>query len=147
MYPFMKASLPEKAAFRPIERLHARQQIHRPSSLAAAGRSVKLDLKEDGDTLAEALEVLDRTDLTDERLWFNADIQALGPEGFAEVRARHPGATISCPAAPCASSVAIGFLTFMTAILLLIRCNVTDARIDLFEPAFIMVSPAFPPSG
>jgi phosphoglycolate phosphatase-like HAD superfamily hydrolase len=64
---------------------------------AAAGRSVKLDLKEDGDTLAEALDVLARTDLADERLWFNADIQTLGPDGFAEVRRRHPAATISCP--------------------------------------------------
>jgi hypothetical protein len=63
----------------------------------AAGRSVKLDLKENGDTLAEALGVLDRVDLTDERIWFNADIQTLGPDGFVEIRSRHPAATISCP--------------------------------------------------
>jgi hypothetical protein len=41
--------------------------------------------------------LLDRIDLTDERLWFNADIQTLGPDGFAEIRSRHPAATISCP--------------------------------------------------
>ncbi len=66
-------------------------------SVALAGRSVKLDLKEDGDTLAEALATLDRTDLPDERVWFNADIHTLGPEGFALVRAQHRGATVSCP--------------------------------------------------
>ncbi|MEX2275299.1 MAG: HAD family hydrolase [Actinomycetota bacterium] len=64
---------------------------------AAAGRSAKIDLKENGETLREVLDELDRIELADDRLWFNADIQALGPEGFAQIRERHPAATISCP--------------------------------------------------
>ena len=66
-------------------------------SLAASGRSVKLDLKESGPTLEESLRLIDAAGLSDERVWFNAELPALGPEGFSVVRERHPDSTISCP--------------------------------------------------
>ena len=65
--------------------------------LAASGRSVKLDLKEDGPTLMESLRLVEMAGLGDDRLWFNAELLALGPHGFRTVRQRHPGSTISCP--------------------------------------------------
>jgi hypothetical protein len=65
--------------------------------LAASGRSVKLDLKEDGPTLMESLRLVEAAGLGDDRLWFNAELPALGPHGFRLVRGRHPASTISCP--------------------------------------------------
>ena len=66
-------------------------------TLAAAGRSIKLDLKEDGATLTTALQAIDDLQLGDDRLWFNAEIQAVGRSGFEAFRDRHPDATVSCP--------------------------------------------------
>jgi hypothetical protein len=65
--------------------------------LAASGRSIKLDLKEDGPTLQHSLRLVAMAGLTDDRVWFNAELPTLGPAGFELVRERHPGATISCP--------------------------------------------------
>jgi hypothetical protein len=65
--------------------------------LAASGRSVKLDLKENGPTLREAMRLVEAAALDDDRLWFNAELPVLGPDGFRLVRERHPRATISCP--------------------------------------------------
>jgi hypothetical protein len=58
---------------------------------------VKLDLKEDGPTLMESLRLVEAAGLGDDRLWFNAELPALGPHGFRLVRGRHPASTISCP--------------------------------------------------
>ena len=66
-------------------------------ALAAAGRSVKIDLKEAGQTLEESLRLVEEAGFPDERVWFNAELPALGSHGFRVVRARHPGSTISCP--------------------------------------------------
>ncbi len=65
--------------------------------LAAAGRSVKLDLKEGGSTLAETLELVEAVGLGDDRLWFNAELPALGQAGFESLRERFHGSTISTP--------------------------------------------------
>jgi len=65
--------------------------------LAASGRSVKLDLKEDGPTLTESLRLVEMAGFGDDRLWFNADLPVLGPRGFRIVRHHHPGSTVSCP--------------------------------------------------
>jgi hypothetical protein len=65
--------------------------------LAMAGRSVKCDVKEGGDTMRAIVRVVGGAGLDDRRLWFNAEIDAVGPAGFTWVRRRHPAATISCP--------------------------------------------------
>lgn len=74
--------------------LLAANAIHR---LDAAGRSVKLDLKEDGSTLAEAVELLDAIGIGDDRVWLNAELPTLGQLGFESLRERFPGSTISAP--------------------------------------------------
>jgi phosphoglycolate phosphatase-like HAD superfamily hydrolase len=66
-------------------------------ALRAEGRFVKADLKTNGPTLARTLEMLERARVPDRELWFNGEIQVLGPRGFREIRSRHPDATISCP--------------------------------------------------
>lgn len=65
--------------------------------IVAAGRSVKLDLKEDGSTLDGAIELVSSMGIPDERLWFNAELPTLGESGFTRLRARFPGSTISSP--------------------------------------------------
>jgi hypothetical protein len=72
----------------------ARQSVE---AVAAAGRSIKFDIKENGDTLRGAMDLIDSLALDDDRVWFNADIDAVGPQGFAAFRDRYPGATVSCP--------------------------------------------------
>ncbi len=65
--------------------------------LAAAGRSVKLDLKEAGTTLEEAVGLIDTIGLADERVWLNAELPVLGQRGFESLRDRFPRSTISAP--------------------------------------------------
>jgi hypothetical protein len=65
--------------------------------LSARGRSAKLDLKEDGAALERMLEVLERAGFDDEQLWFNAEIQVLGHQGFRRITELHPRSTVSCP--------------------------------------------------
>ena len=77
---------------RPWDR-HERSLPARPTveALAAAGRSIKLDVKENGDTLRAALDVIDTLGLGDDRVWFNAEIQMVGAAGFEGFRDRYPG--------------------------------------------------------
>jgi hypothetical protein len=65
--------------------------------LEAAGRSVKLDLKEDGSTLAEAIHLIDASGMGDDRLWLNAELPVLEQLGFESLRERFPDSTISAP--------------------------------------------------
>jgi hypothetical protein len=74
--------------------LLAADAIHQ---IEAAGRSVKLDLKEGGSTLAEAVQLLDTIGLDDERVWFNAELPVLGGLGFETLRERFPSSRISTP--------------------------------------------------
>jgi hypothetical protein len=76
-----------------------RATLARPSieALVAAGRSIKLDVKEHGDTLRAALDLIDELELGDDRVWFNAKIDHVGAAGFEAFRDRYPGATASCP--------------------------------------------------
>jgi phosphoglycolate phosphatase-like HAD superfamily hydrolase len=66
-------------------------------AIIAAGRSIKLDVKEGGDAVRAALALIDSFALADDRMWFNAEIEVVGPEGLAMFRDRHPSSTISCP--------------------------------------------------
>jgi phosphoglycolate phosphatase-like HAD superfamily hydrolase len=74
--------------------LLAADAIHQ---IEAAGRSVKLDLKEGGSTLTEAVELLEAIGLSDERVWFNAELPVLGGLGFETLRERFPSSRISAP--------------------------------------------------
>src|SRR5207247_1927949 len=76
-----------------------RSLLARPSveTLAAAGRSIKIDVKEKDDTLRAALDLIDELGLGDDRVWFNGEIDVVGASGFAAFRDRYPGATTSCP--------------------------------------------------
>ena len=63
-----------------------------------AGRSAKIDLKEDGVVLDGALEAISKVGLQDVDLWFNAAVEIPGgAEGFTRIRAAHTNARISCP--------------------------------------------------
>jgi hypothetical protein len=64
--------------------------------LATAGRSIKLDLKENA-TMGEVTQILGATGLTADRVWFNAELPTLGRDGFRSLRTRYPRATISAP--------------------------------------------------
>jgi len=66
-------------------------------SIVRAGRSIKLDVKEDADALAAALALVADLGLDGDRVWFNARIDVVGAAGFARFRRRFPGATASCP--------------------------------------------------
>jgi hypothetical protein len=58
---------------------------------------VKLDLKEDGSTLAEPIHLIDASGMGDDRLWLNAELPVLGQVGFESLRERFPDSTISAP--------------------------------------------------
>lgn len=73
--------------------LYAGQSLE---ALAAAGRSIKLDVKDEG-ALSAALDLIGGLGLDDDRLWFNAEIQVVGPSGFETFLSRHPSATTSSP--------------------------------------------------
>ncbi len=84
--------------------LPARQAV---TTLAASGRSIKIDVKEDDATLRMALDLIDELGLGDDRVWFNAEIDVVGAAAFGAFRDRYPGARASCP---------IDFLTPLLAI-------------------------------
>ncbi len=65
-------------------------------ALRSHDRAVKLDLK-DGDAIDEVLEVTWRLGFPDEALWFNADIDVIGPDGFEHLRRARPGSIRQCP--------------------------------------------------
>lgn len=60
-------------------------------------RAVKIDLKAGGMLLDKVLEMVAEKDLTDESLWFNANIERLMERGFRRLVVAHPDAIIQCP--------------------------------------------------
>ena len=66
-------------------------------SLAWAGRSAKLDLKEGEDLVDEVLDIVRSVGLGDERLWFNGSIEAVGRTGLRTLSRAHPWAILQCP--------------------------------------------------
>jgi hypothetical protein len=57
---------------------------------------VKLDLK-DAEVVDDALDLVRRFGFSDEELWFNGNVDALGPSGFARLRDALPGAILQAP--------------------------------------------------
>lgn len=66
--------------------------------LGGQGKSMKLDLDAGGACLDRVLGTLCMHGVPAERLWFNANIEDLGEEGFRLIRTVFPGAAIQCPA-------------------------------------------------
>jgi hypothetical protein len=60
-------------------------------------RAVKIDLKAGGMLLDKVLEMVAEKGLSDESLWFNADIEQLMERGFKLLASAHPDAIIQCP--------------------------------------------------
>jgi hypothetical protein len=67
------------------------------AALAAAGRSVKLDLKEGANLLPDVTIQLEALGIPDDRVWFNASIEVLAADGFRALRSSFPGAIVQCP--------------------------------------------------
>lgn len=65
--------------------------------LAAAadnGKSIKVDIKENGAVLDAVLDRVDHFGIDDPRLWITCDLEDMREEGFRKVSAAHPGAVL-----------------------------------------------------
>lgn len=60
-------------------------------------RAIKIDLKDGPQSIERTLSLIDRFGFDDDRLWFNAEVDALGEKGFRMLRESHPGAVLQCP--------------------------------------------------
>ncbi len=60
-------------------------------------RGIKLDLKGGTDVLEEVLAAVADAGFEGHRVWFNANIEAIGEEGFRRIRDAHPHAIVQCP--------------------------------------------------
>lgn len=65
--------------------------------ITAFGRAIKIDFKAGGMLLDRVLEMIAERELTDDRLWFNANVEILMENGFKRLCRRHPAAIIQCP--------------------------------------------------
>ena len=63
-------------------------------AVAKHDRGIKLDLKGGPDVLDRVLQVVADARFTEDRLWFNGDIDLTGEEGFRRIRAEHPDAIV-----------------------------------------------------
>lgn len=67
------------------------------NELASSDAGIKFDIKGGANALDRVLASVAALRLSDDRLWFNADIQGIGEEGFRRIRATHPSAIVQCP--------------------------------------------------
>ena len=61
------------------------------------GKSLKLDLKENGHLLDRVLTILRNTGMPTHRVWFNGTVEMLQKEGFRKLSEAFPGSVIQCP--------------------------------------------------
>jgi hypothetical protein len=66
-------------------------------ALREQGRSVALDLKEDGDVVERVLGIVAALEFDEDSLWFNGSIEVLREAGIRRLSAAYPAATISVP--------------------------------------------------
>ena len=66
-------------------------------SVAAFGKSIKLDLKEGDSVIHESLAALRSAGFDDSRVWFNANAYVLGRDGFAVLVGAYPSAIFQSP--------------------------------------------------
>ena len=62
-----------------------------------AGRSVKLDIMENGPTLGKLMKEIKSRGGNFPQLWFSATVDVLGEDGFRKLRNEFPDAVIQCP--------------------------------------------------
>jgi hypothetical protein len=67
------------------------------TALANSNARIKFDIKGGAKVLDQVLASVANLNLPDERLWFNADIQGIGEEGFRRIKATHASAIVQCP--------------------------------------------------
>jgi hypothetical protein len=67
------------------------------TALANTNTGIKFDIKGGVKVLDQVLASVVNLNLPDERLWFNADIQGIGEEGFRRIKATHASAIVQCP--------------------------------------------------
>lgn len=67
------------------------------SLLKKAGKSIKLDIKQNGFTVDKVLELIASLELSDDHLWFNASLATLNKVEFRLLYLTHPRAIIQCP--------------------------------------------------
>lgn len=61
------------------------------------GKSIKLDLKEDGTLVGRLIELLKIHRLDDTHLWFNSNVDLVKEKGFRKLKETYPSAIIQCP--------------------------------------------------
>jgi hypothetical protein len=66
-------------------------------SIQARGKSIKLDLKENGTSIHRMLELLGMLGFDGSHLWFNGSVDVLREEGFRILKEAYPSAIIQCP--------------------------------------------------
>ncbi len=66
------------------------------AELAKSGVGIKLDIKGGSDVLDQVLDSVTSLQLTDDRLWFNGELENIGEEGFRRIRTAHPEAIVQC---------------------------------------------------
>lgn len=67
------------------------------TEVAKHDRGIKIDLKGGRDVLEEVLQIVANEGFTEDRLWFNGEIEIAREEGFRRIRAVHPDAIVQCP--------------------------------------------------
>ena len=60
-------------------------------------RSIKLDILENGRTLDLLISEIKARDIRQDRLWFSANIDELGEQGFKRIRRMFPDSVVQCP--------------------------------------------------
>jgi hypothetical protein len=66
-------------------------------SIQARGKSIKLDLKENGTSIHRMLELLRMLGFDGSHLWFNGSVDVLSDEGFRILKEAYPSAIKQCP--------------------------------------------------
>ena len=66
-------------------------------SVIQSERSIKLDIRENGRTLDALVSEIQARGIPQDRLWFSANIDDLGEQGFRRLRRTFPDAVVQCP--------------------------------------------------
>lgn len=65
--------------------------------LLRSGRSMKIDVRENGRLLDRVIETVKLAGAPLSSLWFNSNIEVIGEEGFRKIAENFPGSVIQCP--------------------------------------------------
>ena len=65
--------------------------------VVGSGKSIKVDVKEDGTTVDAVIEAIKERGIGESHLWFNGKMKTLGQPGFMRLREAFPAAVLQCP--------------------------------------------------